>query len=839
MKPQIRIQKTPDGGVAAQLVARTPKGIKAIGVCMNPGDVGKVKQIMRKWAAKQNIQLASMMGVGPEILGSVMGSVPTRVEDVLHPTFLRQVRDCAKRSADRKLLKPTFAAPKTPVRKPDKRGLFAKLFSRDKDEVMQPTFKAPAKRHRDAPMPLTRKDPDALMTPAILRRRLIQRAQEGAHPKSKLTIGPVTVRPSSSSGDEPVGVAPWLGRTAEILGDQDADNTIESWWSEAKVDEIANDQIRRRLVAELARRCPKAVKAAVGQALKNETDRTLGRAQPGPAVRFPGQESDFFIGDDLGFGDDTFVDDVRHSAELDRYHRDTGDDGLTVKMQDMVFGDDNGDLLAGAEIMQPRELDPLGREYFDHLLQGPKGLTLQDFSRDEEAEMGRALGIRPRRGRGRVSDRQVARAARRLHELLHKQQAGSISGDEMIELGFLKKLWRGTKKVAKGAVKYGVKKPVGFGLKWGVKKPLGLTARVVAPVVRPAAMPLVSALARRPSRGVASALVRRGGPRRLSMATAAAKMMRKQPGVAAAAAKQMQTVRSAYNKAVAQKARYDAWKRGSKRPSRSEITNAKAWVRGIFLKHKVPTSGLSGMGFSLYDLNPLSWFRSKEVNKLHRSMRAADARAKKAKELAVLSKKATKKWAEVAKLEEAVAQDVQLITAFAKMKPTDLLSESSDDALMGQEAFVGFGLSARRASGAVRNLVGQMMQRLSVALAEINRLAPAQLPPLPQPEMVQHQRGGYINEPAYNPYADPGYYPPQPAYGPPQPYDVWAQPPSPYDYQETYGPAPAPMPYEYQDTYGPAPAPMPYDPYGQSPYEYQETAAPAAYDYGDPYGYGY
>ncbi len=116
-----------------------------------------------------------------------------------------------------------------------------------------------------------------------------------------------------------------------------------------------------------------------------------------------------------------------------------------------------------------------------------------------------------------------------------------------------------------------------------------------------------------------------------------------------------------------------AWKRGSKNPTKREVAIANLWTDKLLTKHGAPTS-LSGdtvygcavvtpahLGLDLYSLNPFSWFRSKEVNALHRAQIEAAERRKKAEKLKPLTEETRRRWEEVKAIEDELSKNIQAI----------------------------------------------------------------------------------------------------------------------------------------------------------------------------------
>ncbi len=129
-----------------------------------------------------------------------------------------------------------------------------------------------------------------------------------------------------------------------------------------------------------------------------------------------------------------------------------------------------------------------------------------------------------------------------------------------------------------------------------------------------------------------------------------------------------------------------AWKRGSKNPTAAEIAAAAAWADKMMAKHGAPVNmrgdsiyGLavvtpSMLGLDLYSLNPLSWFRSREVNALYRAQIEASERRKKAEKLKPLTEETKRRWAEVREIENNLEEDLKAIEAAKTEKAKTSLS---------------------------------------------------------------------------------------------------------------------------------------------------------------------
>lgn len=143
-------------------------------------------------------------------------------------------------------------------------------------------------------------------------------------------------------------------------------------------------------------------------------------------------------------------------------------------------------------------------------------------------------------------------------------------------------------------------------------------------------------------------------------------------------------------------ATHAAWKRGSSKPTIKEVASGSAWAAKLLMKHGLPTdmsgiatsglpmvklslknltrSQLSGIGFDLYYMNPLSWFRSSEVNQLKIAQREAEERKEKIEDLANLTDETRRKWDEVKAIEQKLADDVNAIrqAKFEERKKVEL-----------------------------------------------------------------------------------------------------------------------------------------------------------------------
>jgi hypothetical protein len=113
------------------------------------------------------------------------------------------------------------------------------------------------------------------------------------------------------------------------------------------------------------------------------------------------------------------------------------------------------------------------------------------------------------------------------------------------------------------------------------------------------------------------------------------------------------------------------------------------------------------MGFDLYYLNPLSWFRSKEVNALYLAQAEAERRKQAAMDLAPLTAETKRKMEEARNVEQAVAADVKAIMAARGATPGT--------------ALVGAWWRPRPWFG----------NRIAAVLRDADKIAPRRLPRLP------------------------------------------------------------------------------------------------------------